>query len=136
MKINKIELQQVHFMPRQLMPGVLYVSKEFNTAAHLCACGCGSKIRTPLAPVGWSLEETKNGPSLYPSIGNWQIICKSHYWIREGKVIWAPPWSSEQVTAGRLEEECRRKFYFRKQNNLLKKISQNVYRWFRNLFSQ
>jgi len=32
----KIELQHVHYMPKDLKPGVLYVSEEFGIAAHLC----------------------------------------------------------------------------------------------------
>ena len=51
----KIELQRVHYMPKELKPGVLYVSEEFGAAAHLCACGCGAKIRTPLGPTEWTL---------------------------------------------------------------------------------
>lgn len=46
-----IRLERVHFMPTALEPRVLYVSEEFGAAAHLCACGCGSKIRTPLGPT-------------------------------------------------------------------------------------
>ena len=41
----KIKLQRVQYMPKDLKPGVLYVSEQFGAAAHLCACGCGSKIR-------------------------------------------------------------------------------------------
>ena len=26
---------------------------------------------------------------LYPSIGNWQFPCRSHYWIRRNRIIWA-----------------------------------------------
>ena len=68
----KIELQRVQYMPKELKQGVLYVSEEFGAAAHLCACGCGSKIRTPLGPTEWAFEETDNGPTLCPSVGNWQ----------------------------------------------------------------
>ena len=60
----KIRLQHVDYMPKELEPGVLYVSEEFNAAAHLCPCGCGSKIRTPLGPTDWALEENDNGPTL------------------------------------------------------------------------
>ena len=38
----KFVLQRVHHMPKELQPGILYVSEEFLTAAHLCACGCGA----------------------------------------------------------------------------------------------
>lgn len=54
-----MELQRVHYMPKDLKPGILYVSEEFGAAAHLCACGCGMKVSTPLGPTEWSVEETK-----------------------------------------------------------------------------
>lgn len=108
----RIKLQRVHYMPKELKPGVLYVSAEFGTAAHLCACGCGAKIRTPLGPTEWALEETDSGPTLRPSVGNWQQACQSHYWIYQGKVIWSDKWTPEQIAAGRRnEEEHRRAFY-------------------------
>jgi hypothetical protein len=112
MKIEKFALQRVHYMPKSLDPGVLYVSEEFGAAAHLCACGCGAKIRTPLGPTEWSFEETSGAPSLFPSIGNWQQACQSHYWITQGQVRWAPKWSQKQVAAGRRHEEERRRAYY------------------------
>lgn len=108
----KIELKHVHYMPKELSPNILYVSKEFKTAAHLCACGCGKKIRTPLTPTEWSLKETNTGPSLYPSVGNWQQKCQSHYWINQGEIKWAEKWSSEQISSGHRREEERRRIYY------------------------
>jgi len=99
-------------MPKELETGVLYVAEEFGAAAHLCACGCGSKIRTPLDPTEWSLEETDRGPTLYPSIGNWQQACQSHYWIHQGEVKWSNQWTPEQIAAGRRSEEERRRVYY------------------------
>src|SRR5689334_18121532 len=108
----KIELQHVYYMPKDLQPGVLYVSKEFGTAAHLCACGCNSKIRTPLGPAEWTLEETDRGPSLWPSIGNWQLPCQSHYWITDGQIIWSYEMTSSQIADGRYAEKERRHAYY------------------------
>ena len=108
----KIRVERVRTMPGQLEPGVLYVSDEFGTAAHLCACGCGSKVRTPLGPTEWSLRETAAGPTLLPSIGNWQKPCRSHYLIRGGTVIWAGDMSDEKILAGRAAEQQRREAYY------------------------
>jgi len=108
----KFELQRVHYMPKELKPGVLYVSEEFGTAAHLCACGCGSKIRTPLGPTEWAVEETDAGPSLCPSVGNWQQACQSHYWIDRGEIRWAGKWTPEQIEAGRRHEQEQRREYY------------------------
>ena len=108
----KIELKHVYYMPKELKPNVLYVSKEFKTAAHLCPCGCGAKIRTPLTPTEWSLEETDCGPTLSPSVGNWQQKCQSHYWVIRGEVRWANKWSPEQIAIGRRGEDVRRHAYY------------------------
>lgn len=108
----KFELKKVRYIPAELQPGVLYVSREFGIAVHLCACGCGSKIRTPLGPTEWSVTNTKKGPSLYPSVGNWQEVCRSHYWIREGEVRRSDGWSPEQISAGRQDEERRRSAFY------------------------
>jgi hypothetical protein len=102
------KLQQVEYMPSQLEPGIVYYSAEFETAAHLCACGCGSKIRTPIARTEWAISEGANGPTLDPSIGNWQQKCQSHYFIRNGQVLWANKWSKSQIEAGRAAEHRRR----------------------------
>lgn len=117
----KIKLQHVHYIPKELKPGILYVSEEFYTAAHLCPCGCGSKVRTPLGPTEWILHVTKNGPSLEPSIGNWQFNCQSHYWINEGRIIWSSKWSPEQIAMGLQDEEKRRHLYYDalKRNNTI-----------------
>jgi hypothetical protein len=108
----RFKLERVRTMPAQLEPGVLYVSKAYGTAAHLCACGCGSKVRTPLGPVEWTFSEGSTGPSLDPSIGNWQRPCKSHYWIRNGGVEWARQWSSSHIANGRAGEQRRRERYY------------------------
>jgi hypothetical protein len=105
-------LEAVEFMPTQLEPGILYVSEKYRTAAHLCACGCGEKIRTQLGNLGWRLTEGHSGPTLYPSIGNWQKPCRSHYYIRNGRVIWQPSWTDSEIVEGRLAEQMRRDAHF------------------------
>jgi hypothetical protein len=132
----KIVLQRVQYMPKELKPGVLYVAEEFGAVAHLCACGCGSKVRTPLGLTEWKLEETEAGPTLYPSIGNWQQTCQSHYWIYRGEIRWAEKWTPEQIAAGRRAEEERRRAYYavldRQRTSILKKLRQ----WVKNLFEK
>lgn len=130
----KIELQRVHYMPKELETGVLYVSEEFGAAAHLCACGCGTKVRTPLGATRWVLEETATGPSLRPSIGNWQLACQSHYWIERGEVVWAPKWTPEEIAAGRRLEEERRRGYYEDLDRTRGGILQRFWRWVKRLF--
>ena len=106
-RLERLRLVRVHYMPRVLEPGVLYVSEEYGAAAHLCACGCGAKIRTPLGPAQWRIYEGKDGPSLYPSVGNWQQPCRSHYIVSRGKIRWYDAWTADQVEAGRRHERNR-----------------------------
>jgi hypothetical protein len=108
----KIELRHVHYMPAVLELGVLYFSEEYGTAAHLCACGCGSKIRTPIGPTEWSIDRGQNGVSLSPSVGNWQRPCRSHYWILDGETVWSGPWTDKQIQVGRQREMTRRATYY------------------------
>lgn len=131
----RIELQRVHYIPKELKSGVLYVSEEFGTAAHLCACGCGSKVRTPLGPTEWTFEETESGPTLRPSIGNWQLPCQSHYWIIDGQVEWSFKWTPKQIAAGRhAEEESRHAYYdaiTQRRNGIIPRFRRWIERFFK-----
>jgi len=131
----RVKSEHVHFMPRQLQPSVLYVSAEFSTAAHLCACGCGTKIRTPLGPTEWKITESAKGPTLWPSVGNWQQPCCSHYVIKHGDVLWAGQWTEAQVAAGRAREDRRRQAYYRDQPRIEKKENR-VSRWLKRVLGR
>lgn len=76
-------------VPDDLEEGVLYVSMTYATAIHLCACGCREEVVTPISPNDWQLGYDGEDISLTPSIGNWRLPCRSHYWIRSGRVDWA-----------------------------------------------
>ena len=132
----RFRLESVGYIPAQLEPGVLYVSKEFEIAVHLCACGCGTKIRTPLGPTEWLVKKTANGPILTPSVGNWQEPCQSHYWIHRGEVKWADRWSQEQIAAGRRREQQRRTAYFETRCRQRDGVFRRFLYWVRSLFRQ
>jgi hypothetical protein len=110
--MKTIALERVVYMPREFSPGVLYVSEEYSVAGHLCACGCGNKVITPLGPAEWTFSERGGRPTLTPSIGNWQLPCRSHYVIADGRIVWAPRWSEAQIAAGRRAEQQRREAYY------------------------
>jgi Family of unknown function (DUF6527) len=97
----------VEYIPEKLEEGVLYISIPYVTAVHNCACGCGEETVTPISPAGWKLIFDGESISLYPSIGNWSIPCKSHYWIRDGRVTWAEKWSSDEIQIGREQDNLR-----------------------------
>lgn len=97
MRIDTFRPDLVESTPKPLEPGVLYISERFKTAIHLCACGCGEKVVTPLNPAAWSVRMTGGQATLQPSIGNWSMACKSHYFIRNNRVVWARPISPQAV---------------------------------------
>lgn len=130
----KIKLQKVQYMPKDLEAEILYVSEEFGTAAHLCPCGCKSKIRTPLGPTDWALMVTENGPTIHPSIGNWQLPCQSHYLIIDGQVVWSLQWSPEQILVGRKAEEKRSLIYYENLYSKQNWIILRFWHWVKRLF--
>lgn len=76
-------------IPSDPEPGKLYISMRYETAVHLCACGCATKVVTPFGRHDWAF--TFNGAvSLHPSVGNGQQPCRSHYIIRDNRVEWLP----------------------------------------------
>lgn len=106
MRRNSLVHEFIDDIPARLEDGKLYVSIRYRTAVHLCACGCGNKIVTPIKPAKWHLTFDGTTVSLTPSIGSWQFACRSHYWIRKNMVCWAKPWTDEQVHEGR-ESDAR-----------------------------
>lgn len=87
--MNKLQPEFVEFIPTDLEEGKLYVSMKYCTAVHLCACGCGERVVTPLRENEWTLSF--NGVvTLSPSIGNFEFPCRSHYYIIRNGIQWLP----------------------------------------------
>ena len=118
MRYNNLVHEFVDDMPERLVPAVLYVSLRYATAAHLCCCGCGSEIVTPLAPAQWQMIFDGDTVSLHPSIGNWNLPCRSHYFIRNGQIIEAEQWSEEQVAYGEARDKRARAAYYEGKKSL------------------
>jgi hypothetical protein len=95
--IKQLRAEFVEFIPEKLEPGVLYVSRRYATASHLCCCGCGLETVTPLNAAKWTISEHAGRVSLWPSIGNWSFPCRSHYIIRGDRVVWAESFSSREI---------------------------------------
>lgn len=130
----RLELVQVQYIPKKLEPGILYVSEEFGAAVHLCACGCGSKVSTPLGPTDWKFYNTASGPTLNPSVGNWQLPCQSHYWIRNGEVVWYGRWTQEQIEAGRQADLENTQAYYDALQPERRGVLHRLWKWIRGLF--
>jgi hypothetical protein len=109
---HSISHEFVEFIPEMLAPDTLYVSIPFATAAHYCFCGCGCKVVTPIHPAKWQLQFDGDTVSLKPSIGNWSFRCRSHYWISNNSVIWAPPMTEAQIEQGRNHDRLVIEEYF------------------------
>jgi len=107
----KLSLLEVDRFPDTFMPGKIYWSKEFEISAHLCVCGCGDVIYLPIGPLDYSIKMDEAGPTLRPSVGNWNI-CDAHYFITNGEVEWAAKWTPKMVAAGRAHEDARREAYY------------------------
>lgn len=105
----------VESIPATLEEGRLYISIRFRTASHLCACGCGTKVVTPIKPAKWHLTYDGETVSLWPSVGRWQLPCRSHYWIRHDRVEWAADWSDKQVERGRQRDARDVHDYYRQR---------------------
>ncbi len=109
---HRLEHRFITSIPRKLESGVLYVSIEYATAAHSCCCGCGEEVVTPLTPTDWQLTFDGETVSLWPSIGNWNSACRSHYVIARSEVIQALPWSDRRIAQGRFRDKLAKSRYY------------------------
>ena len=96
----------VELIPEEIEEGIIYVSIPYATAVHHCLSGCGQEVVTPLSPRDWELIFDGETISLYPSVGNWSLPCRSHYWIRRNKVKWARTWSEAEVERARAKDRA------------------------------
>lgn len=99
MRHQTLEHRFVRNVPRELDPGVLYISMDYATAVHSCCCGCGDRVVTPFTPTDWRMTFDGESVSLHPSVGNWNQKCRSHYVIQANRVLEAGAWSASQVEA-------------------------------------
>jgi len=104
----------VEFIPEVLEDGILYITIEYCTAIHKCVCGCGNEVVTPISPTDWQLTFDGKSVSLFPSIGNWNFKCKSHYWIIKNNIKHSRKWKYSEIENGRKIDSERKKLYFKK----------------------
>jgi hypothetical protein len=101
MAVDRLEAVFLAEIPESLEDGILYVSRECCVALHNCACGCGEEVSTPLVPTEYSLTMHEGGPSIWPSIGNHDFACASHYIIDRGLIVWAGRMTRAEIEIGR-----------------------------------
>jgi len=103
MGLSVFEPLIVSRVPETLSPNTLYLCFDCNVVVHSCACGCGESVVLPIHPDFWRITYDGEHATLYPSIGNFNFPCNSHYWIKENKVLWAsnlsaPPSPPKPIT--------------------------------------
>jgi len=116
MKDNNIDYKIVEIIPDHIENGVIYISERYKTAIHKCCCGCGEEVVTPLIPTDWSVRINDHKVTLHPSIGNWSFACRSHYWIRDGRVEWSYDMSPAAIEKIRTQDKHVKDQYFKKVN--------------------
>ena len=102
---HEVDHRFVDVLPPELDQGVVYVSGTHDIVAHLCCCGCGDEVVTPLGPAGWTLRYDGR-VTLSPSIGNGALTCKSHYLIEGSRVQWLSNMSREQHNRAQARDQA------------------------------
>lgn len=112
MRTAHLAAEFVELIPERPDPNKLYISIQYRTALHKCCCGCGRDVVTPISPTDWKLTYDGATISLHPSIGNWSFPCQSHYWIRDGRILWAEQWTPGQIAANRAADQRRKQAHY------------------------
>jgi hypothetical protein len=107
-----LEHRFVRNVPRELEPGILYISMDYATAVHSCCCGCGERVVTPFTPTDWRMTFDGESISLHPSVGNWNQSCRSHYIVQRGRVLEAGPWSQDRILVERLRDKAAKAAHY------------------------
>ena len=144
----KFEHKFVETIPPTLDPHVIYISIRYRTAKHLCPCGCGHEVVTPIRPNKWDITYDGVSVSLHPSVGNWSLECKSHYWIRDNQILWSDVWNQKQIELGRAKQRFDDAEYFRTVRSVARSAEKlntsqsvtslfsKIKQWLRDIFSR
>jgi len=91
---RKLQIFHGDSLPKHLPRRNLVLARENGEdwcVGMRCPCGCGRTIELQVFPEAkpkWRLAiDGKSRPTLHPSV--WvKDGCKSHFWLREGRVHW------------------------------------------------
>jgi hypothetical protein len=119
--MKTIQFKFVEYIPSELEECVLYISIEYKTAVHKCICGCGNKVVTPITPTDWKLIFDGKTVSLSPSIGSWNLKCKSHYFITKNKIYHAGGWDDWKKDENK-QDASKQKISKKKKVSILKQM--------------
>ena len=111
MRTSKIVPVFVEFIPTELESNCLYISIDYKIMAHKCACGCGNIIYTPIdRKDGWVLSYDGESVTIKPSIGNWNLKCRSHYYIIDNYIDWIT-----RRTSSEAKKKTKKLIFFHKK---------------------
>lgn len=79
-----MQLVNVEFIPNELQVGKFYYSEMYQTATHICPCGCGQHIPIPIKEGEWQILN-KEKLTVVPSFQQ-RMKCMAHYVITDGYV--------------------------------------------------
>lgn len=103
---ERLRTVRVEELPDSLDGGTLYVLGEGHhrwSVALQCPCRCRAVIQLNLLPDAeprWSLTTDRDGSvTLYPSIWR-QKGCRSHFFIRKGRIEWFIPHATARARTG------------------------------------
>lgn len=90
--VSELEIDEKTALP-VVLDGVFYIEDSTPYMAYKCPCGCGNvsmltRNRDGYSGQCWRLEEREGKVSLSPSVLSSGFACKSHYFIRDNKIIW------------------------------------------------
>ena len=125
MMYRSLEPTFVEFLPDVLEGGLLYVSMEHGMVAHSCCCGCGSPVYTPLTPTDWKIMYNGETITLSPSVGSWELPCRSHYIIKANRVVVAGSWTDEQIVRERQRDANAKKRHYKTAVKKVERTPQN-----------
>ncbi|WP_366526387.1 DUF6527 family protein [Ferrimicrobium sp.] len=112
MRVNSIEPIFFDVIPAELQPAKLYISIEYGAVLHLCCCGCGRTVSTPLSPAQWRITYDGQSVSLHPSVESDGFACESHYVIQNNRVEWVERLPKQSAQSRRLADHRAVESYF------------------------
>ena len=87
LKRIEVGFEKVHYLPNisEMKEKIIYISDEYGISGHRCICGCGELTIMPIGKNEWNYQvDESERLSMQPSVGNYQLPCKSHYIIQKG----------------------------------------------------
>ena len=93
LEYNKVTVCKTNFS-RNVEAGELMTGQNNRLIQFQCPCGCGNQIDLFTKEYwnrpgkNWTIEVKDSKVTLWPSINMVNHDCKSHFWIRDNKVVW------------------------------------------------